>query len=84
MNNEELYHLKGIKDTLDRHEKEAIVFYSEIRLSLVQIQKDLRDLQIQRTQDQKDIESLQKTHAKIENRLNYIYIVLLVFGTILI
>ena len=45
---EDTYILKDMKEILQKHEKEALGFYAEIRANLLQIQKELRELQMKR------------------------------------
>lgn len=78
--NDMSYSIRAIREMLERHEKEALVFYTEIRTNLEQVQRELRDIQKVQTEWSKDIEFLKKANEKHDQRINTIYVALVVLG----
>lgn len=84
MENESLYILKDLKETVDKNAKESLVFHTEMRTSLIRIQEELKDLQRQRTEDAKDIEYIKESIRSHDSRFSYVYVALVVVSFFII
>lgn len=84
MENESLYLLKDLKDTVEKTAKESLVFHTEMRTSLIRIQEELKDLQRKRTEDAKDIEYIKESIRSHDSRFSYVYVSLVVVGFFII
>ncbi len=84
MENESLYTLKEIEETVGKNAKESLVFHTEMRTSLIRIQEELKDLQRQHTEYAKDIEYIKESIRSHDSRFAYVYVALVVVSFFII